>query len=211
MPRRSKEKAKQLLEKRDLDGILEWSRTSRGALSTLNSLTFEEDELVRWRATEALGLVAGERAKTNLDAVKDIITRMLWSMNDESGGLGWHAPEAIGEILANVPGIVLIYAKQLPHFFHEEPFERGAYMAVARAAEVVPDAFTNVASVLRLSMVDPDPHVRAHAYQALRAMNEHETVKDRLVNDDAPLRIYDRRTGAMRDTTVAEFVKDLEG
>ena len=26
--------------------------------------------------------------------------RLIWSLNDESGGIGWGAPEAMGEILA---------------------------------------------------------------------------------------------------------------
>jgi len=42
MARRSKEEAIKMLVNRDLDGILEWSRSTRGALSTLNSLTFEQ-------------------------------------------------------------------------------------------------------------------------------------------------------------------------
>ena len=78
-------------------------------------------------------------------------------MNDESGGLGWHAPELIGEILVNVPDLIPEYANVLMSFLHEEPFERGTHCAVYRAASVEPKPFTERASELLDSLKDPDP------------------------------------------------------
>jgi len=67
------------------------------------SLLFDRDKVICFRASEALGKVAAMEADKDLEPVRDLLRRLFWMMNDESGNTCWYAPEAIGEILYNVP------------------------------------------------------------------------------------------------------------
>ena len=100
---------------------------------------YEKDLLIRFRAIQALGLTTKTVYREDPARVMDLIRRLLWSMNDESGGLGWSAPEIIAEILVNCPMLIETNASLLPHYLTEEPFERGAHFAIARLMEHIPD------------------------------------------------------------------------
>jgi hypothetical protein len=167
MSAKQKQIARMLLQKRDLRGIESWARENRRALSTLFSLTFETDELLRWRAIEAIGIAAAVKARRELELVRDFIRRCIWLMNDESGGLGWHAPEVIGEILVNVPVLIPEYAELLPHYFDEEPFERGAVLAFLRVGTVDPKLIERHADQLVELMAASDPEIRWVVQKAL--------------------------------------------
>ena len=103
----AKSEARELLAARDFESLIQWAEAVASPLRHLFSLTFDASEVIQWRAVEAIGRVAGVQAETDLEPVRDFVRRLLWLMNDESGGLGWHAPEAIGEILVNVPDLAL--------------------------------------------------------------------------------------------------------
>ena len=60
----------------------------------------DRDELIRWRAVSAMGIVTAALADARMDAARVIMRRMMWQLNDESGGIGWGIPEAMGEIMA---------------------------------------------------------------------------------------------------------------
>ena len=121
---------RKVLSNRDFKEIREWTVSERNPLRTLLSFTYDSDELMRRRAVEAIGLVADHRARKNLEKVRDFIRRLLWLMNDESGGLARLAPEMIGEILVNVPSLIDEYGPLLFSFLQEEPFERGSLVVV---------------------------------------------------------------------------------
>lgn len=55
---------------------------------------------VRWCAVRDLGLLAAERSA---ERNRELLRRLAWSLNEESGATGWGAPEAMGEILAGSP------------------------------------------------------------------------------------------------------------
>ena len=59
----------------------------------------DPDELIRWRTVEALGKVAVMLGERDLETVRELVRKLLWLMNDESGGLCRLSPELIGEIL----------------------------------------------------------------------------------------------------------------
>lgn len=204
-----KERVRRLLEARDLDGILAWAASVRGAFRVLLAFTFEPEDLLRWRAVEALGRTAAQRAEADLEGVRNLVRGLFWSMSDESGGTGWHAPEGIGEVLYNVPDLVMEFGKILPSFFHEEPFERGAYWAVARVSVRRPGPFEDAAKDLARGCEDPDPYIRAFAGRALRALGAEpllpEKARRALSLDGAPLVLYDFDSGTLRRTTVSEF------
>jgi len=203
-----KDKARKLLETRKRKDLVAWARSTNGALRTLFSMTFDAEELLRWRAVEAVGAVAGEFARDDLERVKEFLRRLLWMMNDESGGLGWRAPEAIGEILVNVPGLIPQYGKLLPRFFHEEPFERGSRFAVHRVARVEPEPFRGCVPELRASLENPDSVIRAYSALALLSIGTEEGVEAarRIASDPSPIPYYNFETGASMEVPISDLI-----
>lgn len=44
---------------------------------------------MRWRAIEGMGAVAHRMAGEDPEAVRNILRNLLWTINEESGGIGW--------------------------------------------------------------------------------------------------------------------------
>lgn len=206
-----KAEIRELLAERDYDSILIWAASARSPQRVLFSLALDSDELIAWRAVEGLGRVTGAQAGTDLEPVRDTVRRLLWLMNDESGGLGWRSPEMIGEILVNIPDLIDEYGKLLTAYFREEPFERGAHLAVSRMATVNPDPFVDSVSELRASLDNPDAAIRFHAASALWTIDkkDNRSFIEPLLNDTGPLTLYDFHAGAIIRTTVREAVTAL--
>ncbi|MBD3233724.1 MAG: hypothetical protein GF315_08365, partial [candidate division Zixibacteria bacterium] len=120
---------RRILKNRNWDLLQQLARDGNLLFRGLTSLSFDKEELIRWRAIEAIGITASIEAERDPQKVKKMISNQLWMMNDESGALSWHGPEMIAEILYNVPGLMGQYAKLLPHYLKEEPFERGTHWA----------------------------------------------------------------------------------
>ena len=49
--------------------------------------------------------VVSRLADSDMEAARVIMRRLMWNLNDESGGIGWGSPEAMGEILAAMVGL----------------------------------------------------------------------------------------------------------
>ena len=125
----------------------------------------------------------------------------------------WHGPEAIGEMLARVPPLIREFASPLGSYRAEEPFEAGTYIALARLAEVDPEAIREIAPYLVSGLQDADPRIRAHAALALlwsRAEAGRDGVES-LADDHAEITVYDRGSGTLRQTTVGELVRGRLG
>jgi len=198
-----------LLQAHDPGGIVAWARQNPRALSTLSSLLFETDDLLRWRAVEALGLAAAAKAERDPEPVRNLLRRLVFSLNEDSGMAGWHSPEAIGEILARVPALIDEYGLILVSFLHQSPFARGAHWAVARAAEVRPEAFRRSVGDLVASLSSADPYLRGFAAKALRALSWPAAKEplQRLRDDPGALRQYDFKSGELQETTVGKLAQ----
>ena len=82
------------LERGEYVPVLEMAVADRRVVRALVSLLCDPDELLRWRAVSALGHLAG----THPELAQPLVTRLYWSLNDESGGIGWMSAPALGEI-----------------------------------------------------------------------------------------------------------------
>lgn len=208
---RQKRILRDLLEKHDREGLVSWADgRKKGITALLALLLYETDELIRWRCIEGLGLLAKDLATRGIEPLRDIIRRLLWTMNDESGNVGWFAPEAIGEILANVPRLAREFAGLLPNFLEEEPFEQGTHWAMVRVAEAnsagpAGEKFLEAsADVLLQSLKDKDAYIRAYAALALKRLGRLTGAPAAAIeSDQTPLSVYDYDTGQMSNTTVA--------
>lgn len=201
--RERKEAARRLLDAFDLDAVDRWARAELQAARLLQSLLFDADALVRWRAVEALGRVAAGRARGGLEPVRELLRRTLWLMNDESGGVLWQGAEVLGAVLANVPALCGEFFEILTSFLEEDPFRAGTRWALWRVAAVRPETVAAVAVRLAPSLADADPAVRGHAALALSAASS-PAASAGLARDPAPLVVFDYRTGTLRSTTVGD-------
>ncbi|MHC4597994.1 MAG: DVU0298 family protein [Planctomycetota bacterium] len=201
-----REAVRERLLARDLDGLAAWARRGERLVTTLFSLLLDADELVRWRAIEGFGRVASVLAEEDPERVREILRRILWAMNDESGGLLRHGPEAVAEILVRVPALIPEYAPLLPSFLTEEPFERGAHWAVARVASVATTSFRKRTGELEGSLKDPDPAIRFHAALALLRIAGEDAVDEiaELRADPSTFRVYDLRSGTFLTQTIGD-------
>ena len=204
-----KSAVRELLAKQEIAGLIEWAREDGRVIETLSVLLFEQDELLRWRAIEATGRIAGVLAGADMERVRDLLRRLLWSINDESGAAGWYAPETIGAILFNVPQLIDDFGPILASFLREEPFERGAHWAIAKLARLRPDIYANCAEELEASLDAADPAVRAHALQALDALGRDSAIRDRasLLDDEAVVELYDFETGGLTEISISTLAR----
>ncbi len=140
------------------------SHPLRRMVSPLIGLFCDREETVRWRAVTALGMVTHALASENIEEARVVMRRLMWSLNDESGGIGWGAPEAMGEISAmneKLAGeyhrILCSYISLEGNFLEHEILQRGALWGLCRLAETDPDKVTAASSDVRIHLASTDP------------------------------------------------------
>jgi hypothetical protein len=74
-----------------------------------------------------------------MEHARIIMRRLMWTLNDESGGIGWGVPEAMAEIMINHKGlfkeyahILMSYAEGGGNYLDHEPLKRGVIKAIER-------------------------------------------------------------------------------
>lgn len=138
-----KRRIRDLLTHKDIDHVLAelCAYPSRKIVSPLIACLFSSDEAVKWHAVTALGLVVNDIAATDFEAARIIMRRFMWSLNDESGGIGWGAPEAMAEIMVCHEGLAMEYGHILVSYMREDgnmlehvPLQRGLMWGIGRLA-----------------------------------------------------------------------------
>uniref|UniRef100_A0A7C4EJQ8 Uncharacterized protein n=1 Tax=Thermodesulfovibrio aggregans TaxID=86166 RepID=A0A7C4EJQ8_9BACT len=95
-----------LVENREFEKIKEVSVKNKNSLGWLISLSYDKESLISWKAIEAMGYAAKSFIKAqDIEPLRNTIRKLLWSMSDESGGIGWRAAELIGEIVYSEPSL----------------------------------------------------------------------------------------------------------
>jgi hypothetical protein len=149
--------------------------------------------------------------------------RLLWSLNDESGGIGWGAPEAMAEIMIQNEVLFQEYVHMLLSYMREDgpdlfqdgnylelpQLQRGVVWGVGRLAGKYSDLLTEkgVVDDLLPYLCSPDAPVRgisAWALGILRARSAREPMQ-RLLNDNGFVNIYHQ--GEIVETTVSKVVR----
>jgi hypothetical protein len=205
-----------LLGEKPIEAILVDVRhlSPRQVLSPLIAALYHGDDRVKWHAVSALGVVMAVLAEKDREAARSIMRRLIWSLNDESGSVGWGAPEALAEIMANHEILAVEYAYVLTACMREDGFylelpalQRGLMWGIGRLAGTRPDLLrTGKAPALLLPyLASEDPGIRGLAARAL-GMLRTEGAKGRIAslkNDPAELTLYEQ--GKFRTTTVGEL------
>lgn len=154
---------KRLVEARAFEDIAGLALQDRRVISALISFTYDKDSVLAWKAIEALGVASRRLSGEDVLAVREIIRRLLWMMTDESGGIGWSAPEMLGEIIRTDPDEFSDIIPILWSYHEEEIFRDSALRGMCRVAEVRPDLTGFVCDDLPMLLRDGNPLVRGNA------------------------------------------------
>jgi len=209
----SAKKIRGMLERKDIQGIVELFAEDGNVMSALLAFTYEEDRAVRWRAFDALGRISAARTESDgLEPLREIVRRLLWSMNDESGGVGWYAAEAAGEMLAAVPDLIDEYGVILASHMNTFPFETSVHRALAGIVPLNPGLFADTAGELSKSLESEDPARRAFAARALIAIDpeKYKGAAGGLAEDDSEISLYDRESREEVKVKVNRFLEDVK-
>jgi len=82
-----------LLEANDLDSLVTLAKDKPRVVSLLVRISYDKETLAGWRAIKAVGLISRELVRTDYEYLRNTIRKLRWSLSDESGGIGWSAPE----------------------------------------------------------------------------------------------------------------------
>jgi HEAT repeat protein len=152
----------------DIEAIqAEACRQSR-MLSLLLALTYDSDDLVSWRAVEAYGLAAAQVAIADAEFVRNQLRRLVWLLRDESGGIGWRAPELIGETLFHCHAKFQDYIPILVSLLDMEAqdavrFRAGYLWAIGRVALVISEQIQGSIPFILPCLHDRFPQIRGLA------------------------------------------------
>jgi len=194
-----------------LQPIIEAAKEDRGVIRMLISLVYDKEHLQSWRAIEAIGLIAGELAKTNVDVIRNLSQRFLWMMRDESGNGPGSAPELLGEIVRSAPDAFADIGQVVISFYDEQMLRRGVMRAIWRIVDLRPDLLTMTQELMeqKLCLEDDDAEVRAYALMVTGALGLKEflPVVKELRDDSSPVKVYDN--GEFMITSVAEIANTV--
>lgn len=180
---------------------------ARRVVNPLFSFLYHGDPLVRWHAVSAMGRVVAQLAENDIPSAQVVMRRLMWNLNDESGGIGWGSPEAMGDILARSPTLARDYHRLLishldpaGNFLEHEGLQQGALWGVGRLFHARPETGTDCGVLLLPFLEAPDAARRGLAVWAavpLASKILQKPLKN-LTGDSAVLRIYENMTLAER-------------
>lgn len=153
------------LEENELARVVSLATENKKNLSQLIRHAYDKETLVAWRAIKAIGLAAKELVKTDYDFLREACRKLLWSLSDESGGIGWAAPEILGEIVSAdperfsdiIPLIAEVYGVE------EQVFRPGVVYAISRIAETAPEKVVQYQQIIIDSLRDNNPLLQIYA------------------------------------------------
>ena len=112
---------------------------ARKVINPLISSLCSIDEKIAHRATVIIGIITAKLADHNIESARVIMRRLIWSLNDESGGIGWGAPEAMAEIMARSKRlsdeyfkILVSYSEQGNNYLEHEDLQKSVQRGLKR-------------------------------------------------------------------------------
>jgi hypothetical protein len=203
------------LKDRRWSALLDFCDRQPRAVTFLTALTYDQDPLVSWRAVEAVGLAAGRIAEKDPERVRGHLRRLLWSLNDESGGIGWRAPETIGEILYNCQGkfeeFVPLVLSLLDMEAQEDAvrFRPGVLWAIGRIAPLYPNVGDQALPRLIACLRQEDSRIIGMALWCLYQMKNNRSLPltSSMLEDERCFQVYE--CGEIHWMRISKIVREL--
>lgn len=186
---------KRLLSKRvDQNYSLLDKFTPMQVINALFPFLYHGDSSIRSRAVVMMGSAAARLAEDDMESARNVVRRLMWNLNDESGSMGWGSPEAMGEILARheqlareYGHILASYTRPEANYIENEILQRSLLWALLRVWRTHPELFAGMDPLVLPYLESGDPCVRGLAAELLGELRERKArdALSRLLEDDS--------------------------
>jgi len=152
-----KEKIKKLLEEDDFEENLQdiHKFPPLKVVNALLPLLVTTNEKLKNRVVKSFGEVVARLAENDIESARIVMRRLMLSLNDESGGIGWNSPEAMGEIMARSDKladeyhkIIISYAMGGGNELDFEGLQKSVIAGLKRLSRVHPNLVKEVEHLL---------------------------------------------------------------
>ena len=212
-----KKKILELLDSDDLEKSLDeiCQYPARKAVNPLFSFFYSTNELIKWRAITAMGAVVSNLAEQDMESARVVMRRLIWNLNDESGGIGWGSPAAMGEIMARHFSLAEEYAFLLVSYVNEQGnyiehpiLQRGVLWGLGRLAHSRPVLLKHAAPFLLPFMRSQDAIHRGLAVWTAGVLDSELTkpLLQYLFNDNARVKVFINMQ--FLEVTVGQLARD---
>lgn len=171
----------------------------RKIITPLLSCLLSTDQKMKWSAVYAVGIVVANIAEEDMESARVIIRRLMWNLNDESGGIGWGSAEAMGEILSRHQGlaeeyshILISYARKDGNYLEHPILQRGLLWGISRLVQTRPDLVRDSSDYFMHYLGSDDAVVRGLASWLMGMLGVSQAVDllDTLRDDDSEMEVY---------------------
>jgi hypothetical protein len=200
-----KKKITELLEKQSYQELSDINSSHHKLVNVLISLSYNKDTDLSWRAIEAIGVVSKQISESDPETVRNIVGRLLWMLRDESGGIGWSAPEMLGEIVKHNPELCADIAPIILSFHYEHMLTAGTLRATGRIGKINEEMIAYAIPIILPYLNSADNSTRGYAVYALGELGAIDA-KSRLENltgDNGKLLFYEE--GRLKEVSVGEL------
>jgi len=171
----------------------------RQVVNPLFACFCHRDVLLRWRAVTAMGMVVSRLADENMESARVVMRRFMWHLNEESGGIGWGCPEALGECMARSERLADEYGRILLSYLHPErnfiehpALQEGVLWGIGRLTQARPALTVDCRELLMPFLGSPEAALRGLAARACGPMADARLTPllEKLAADGASFQIY---------------------
>jgi len=125
-------------------------------VNVLLSLLVTTNEDLKNRVVKSFGEVVSRLAEDDIESARIVMRRLMLSVTEESGGIGWNTPEAMGEIMVRSEQLAKEYHKILISYTEGggneldfDALQKSVISGLKRLAEVRPELVKNVHHLLK--------------------------------------------------------------
>ncbi len=204
----SRKGVERLVKENRPDELIAMAEQDTRVITVLQKLLYSVDEVIRWRTTKMLGMIAKELGDKISGNISNLLKRLLSATDDTSSGSGWGAIETIGEIVNSRPDLFGEFTQPLISFLEKEKNKKEVTWAIGRIAEKKPELVKYVFLDLISFLSNPDATVRGYAAWSLGNIGRQEAkenLKD-LENDKSQVSIFEN--GEINKKTVGQIAKE---
>ena len=184
----------------------------RQVVNPLFACFCHRDPLMRWHAVTAMGLVVSRLADESMESARVVMRRFMWNLNEESGGIGWGCPEALGECMARSKRlteeygcILLSYLHPERNFIEHSALQEGVLWGIGRLTHVRPAMTVDCTELLMPFLGSSEATLRGLAARACGPLADARLTPllEELTADSASFQLY--RGERLEECSVGEL------